>query len=38
MRNHLIHAYFQVDPLIVWNTVQNDLEPLIKPLQRMLAP
>jgi uncharacterized protein with HEPN domain len=38
MRNHLIHAYFQVDPLIVWNTIQNDLEPLIEPLERMLTP
>ena len=27
MRNALIHAYFEVDPSIVWDTITNDLPP-----------
>jgi uncharacterized protein with HEPN domain len=30
MRNHLIHAYFDVDLNIVWTTVEDDL-PLLAP-------
>ncbi len=30
MRNHLIHAYFDVDLNIVWTTVEEDL-PLLLP-------
>ena len=29
MRNFVIHAYFSVNPRIVWNTVRNDL-PLLE--------
>jgi uncharacterized protein with HEPN domain len=29
MRNHLIHAYFDVDNDILWKTVHNNLPPLI---------
>lgn len=29
MRNRLVHAYFEVDLDEVWETVQNDLPPLI---------
>lgn len=29
MRNHLIHAYFDVDLDIVWTTVSEDLPPLL---------
>ncbi len=29
MRNRLIHAYFDVDLNLVWNTVEEDLPPLI---------
>lgn len=25
MRNRIVHAYFDVDPRIVWDTVSNDL-------------
>jgi uncharacterized protein with HEPN domain len=28
MRNKMIHDYFTVDPLIVWQTVKTDLPPL----------
>ena len=37
MRNRVIHAYFAVDPQIVWETVQNDLPPLVGQLQEVLA-
>lgn len=32
MRNHLIHAYFDVDVGVVWDTVSKDLPPLISAL------
>ena len=37
MRNRIIHAYYQVDATIVWDTCQSDLAPLMEPLQRILA-
>lgn len=37
MRNRVVHAYFAVDPAILWDTIQNDLPPLIEPLERILA-
>ena len=37
MRNHLIHAYFDVDLNIVWDTVTKDLPPLIKELEKIIA-
>jgi uncharacterized protein with HEPN domain len=36
MRNRLVHVYFEVDPAIVWETVQNDLPPLVEPLRQLL--
>ncbi len=36
MRNRLIHAYFDVDVDRVWDTVVDDLPPLIKQLERLL--
>lgn len=36
MRNRLIHAYFDVDLDIVWETVQNDLPPLVATLKSIL--
>lgn len=36
MRNTLVHAYFDVDPKIVWDTIQQDLPGLVKPLRTML--
>lgn len=37
MRHVLVHNYDRIDPAIVWQTVQNDLPPLIEPLQKLLA-
>jgi uncharacterized protein with HEPN domain len=37
MRNRIVHGYYQVDPLIVWDTCQNDLPALVEPLQRLLS-
>ncbi len=36
-RDKLIHGYFEVDPSRVWETVQNDLPPLILVVKQMLA-
>jgi uncharacterized protein with HEPN domain len=36
MRNRLIHAYFDVDLDIVWETVRNDLPPLVATLKSIL--
>jgi uncharacterized protein with HEPN domain len=37
MRNRLIHAYFDIDFLVVCSTVHNDLPPLIVQLKSILA-
>jgi uncharacterized protein with HEPN domain len=37
MRNRIVHGYYQVDPVIVWNTCQNDLAPLAAALPALLA-
>jgi uncharacterized protein with HEPN domain len=37
MRNRIVHGYYQVDPVIVWDTCQNDLPPLIDTLKKLLA-
>ncbi len=36
MRNRLVHVYFQVDPQLLWDTVQNDLPSLISSLEALL--
>lgn len=36
MRNRIIHAYFEVDLDVVWNTVTENLPPLIATLQAIL--
>jgi uncharacterized protein with HEPN domain len=38
MRNRLVHAYFEVDPRLVWDTVQNDLPSLISSLEVLRNP
>ena len=38
MRNRLVHAYFSINLDIVWQTVQADLPPLIRTLDKVLAP
>jgi uncharacterized protein with HEPN domain len=37
IRNRLVHDYFGIDPMILWDTIQNDLPPLVEPLKRILA-
>ena len=36
MRNQLIHAYFEVDRNILWDTVKTDLPPLVTALEAIL--
>ena len=38
MRNRLIHAYFEIDLESVWETIQNDLPPLIQALEPLVPP
>jgi len=38
MRNHLIHVYFEIDLDILWDTVVNDLPPLVKELEKIISP
>ena len=37
MRNRLVHAYFDIDLNVVWDTVAHDLPPLMAELERYLA-
>jgi uncharacterized protein with HEPN domain len=37
MRNRLIHGYDTIDPAILWDTIQEDLPPLIEQLRQALA-
>ena len=36
MRNRIVHAYFEVDEKLMWDTVKNDLPPLIPELEKLL--
>ena len=36
LRNRLVHAYFDVDPQVLWDTIQNDLPPLTEPMLQLL--
>jgi len=36
MRNRIVHAYFKVDEKLMWDTIQNDLPPLIPELKKLL--
>lgn len=36
MRNRIVHVYFNVDEKMMWDTIQNDLPPLIKELEKLL--
>ena len=37
MRNHIVHAYDNIDLEIVWLVVRNELAPLMSVLQQILA-
>jgi len=36
MRNRIVHVYFNVDENLMWDTIQNDLPPLISELEKLL--
>ena len=36
MRNRIVHVYFKVDEKLMWDTIQNDLPPLIPQLEKLL--
>ena len=36
MRNRIVHAYFEVDEKLMWDTFQTDLPPLIPELEKLL--
>jgi uncharacterized protein with HEPN domain len=36
MRNRIVHVYFNVDEKLMWDTVQNDLPPLVSQLETLL--
>jgi uncharacterized protein with HEPN domain len=37
LRNHIVHAYWQVDLKIIADVIQNRLDPLIEKLDRLIA-
>jgi uncharacterized protein with HEPN domain len=36
MRNRLVHAYYGINLYIIWETVQNNLSPLIQQLEKAI--
>lgn len=38
MRNRLAHGYYQIDFSVVWDTVRQELPPLLAQLRQVLAP
>jgi uncharacterized protein with HEPN domain len=36
MRNRIVHAYFNVDEKLMWDTITNDLPPLIPELEKLI--
>jgi len=37
LRNFSVHAYWNLRPSVVWDTIQNDLPPLVEPLSILLS-
>jgi uncharacterized protein with HEPN domain len=37
LRNFPVHAYWSLRPPVIWDTIRNDLPPLIEPLTNLLA-
>lgn len=37
MRNRLIHAYFDIDHAVLWDTITHDLPPLIRRIEKILG-
>ena len=38
MCNRIIHEYFNIDLSIVWDTIRDDIPPLIEQLERIVPP
>ena len=36
MRNRIVHVYFRIDEKLMWDTIQNDLPPLVPELKNLL--
>ena len=36
LRNFSVHAYWNLRPAVIWDTIQNDLPPVVEPLRRLL--
>jgi uncharacterized protein with HEPN domain len=36
MRNRIVHVYFRIDEKLMWDTIQNDLPPLVPELEQLL--
>jgi uncharacterized protein with HEPN domain len=36
LRNFSVHAYWNLRPSVIWDTIQNDLPPLIDPLKNLM--
>ena len=36
MRNRIVHVYFAVDNQVLWETIRNDLPPLIPELEKII--
>ena len=37
LRNFSVHAYWNLHPSIIWDTIQNDLPPLVEQLNGLLS-
>ena len=37
LRNFSVHAYWNLRPSVIWDTIQNDLPPLVEPLGKLLS-
>jgi uncharacterized protein with HEPN domain len=37
LRNFSVHAYWNLHPSVIWDTIQNDLPPLVELLNRLLS-
>jgi uncharacterized protein with HEPN domain len=37
MRNYIVHEYFQIDNVVVWEVVTKELEPLRKQISKYLV-
>ena len=36
IRNVVVHVYFGIDAKVLWDTIQDDLPPLVEPLRKLL--